>query len=267
MSLHNTRASALLAWVNSLKLGESLSSLSQLQDCSVFIKIINKIHGTEEEQTICQKNIQDRVAYVVSFLEKSCKHKSAAQNLVSEEKLLAADELELAKVVMLLLYYASMGDKIPREWTTVEYDLQAEMANFLNFMLCNEDCLGENLEIFLQKKMPESSSVPSAIVEETTPPKREVHFLKLQKVASSSSGNKTLPGSSPSPIGDIMQTPQFQLRRLKNLLEAERENRDELEHELAENRKLIDEKDTRILMMKQRIDRLTLLHERQAADQ
>uniref|UniRef100_H9GTM5 Nuclear mitotic apparatus protein 1 n=1 Tax=Anolis carolinensis TaxID=28377 RepID=H9GTM5_ANOCA len=64
-----------------------------------------------------------------------------------------------------------------------------------------------------------------------------------------------------------MQTPQFQLRRLKNLLEAERENRDELEHELAENRKLIDEKDTRILMMKQRIDRLTLLHERQAADQ
>ncbi|XP_060627281.2 nuclear mitotic apparatus protein 1 isoform X2 [Anolis sagrei] len=267
MSLHNTRASALLAWVNSLKLGESLSSLSQLQDCNVFIKIINKIHGTEEEQTILQQNMPDRVAYVVSFLEKSCKHKSAAQNLVSEEKLLAADELELAKVVMLLLYYASMGDKIPREWTTVEYDLQTEMAKFLNFMLYNEDCLGENLEIFLQKKMPESSSVSSAIVEENTPPKREVHFLKLQKVASSSSGNKSLPGSSPSPIGDIMQTPQFQLRRLKNLLEAERENRDELEHELAENRKLIDEKDTRILMMKQRIDRLTLLHERQAADQ
>ena len=43
-------------------------------------------------------------------------------------------------------------------------------------------------------------------------------------------------------MGDIMQTPQFQIRRLKKLLEAERENRDELEHELAENRKLIDEK-------------------------
>ncbi|KAH0625342.1 hypothetical protein JD844_033869 [Phrynosoma platyrhinos] len=228
--------------VNSLKLGDALNSLSQLQDCSVFIKIIHKIHGTEEEQTILQQKMPDRVAYVVSFLEKSCKHKSTPQSLVSEEKLLAADELELAKVVMLLLYYASMSDKIPREWTTVEYDLQAEMAKFLNFMLYNEDCLGENLEIFLQKKMPQSSSISSTSVEETTPPKREVHFLKLQKVASSSSINKMLPGSSTSPIGDVMQTPQFQMRRLKKLLEAERENRDELEHELAENRKLIDEK-------------------------
>ncbi|XP_042314042.1 nuclear mitotic apparatus protein 1 isoform X2 [Sceloporus undulatus] len=209
----------------------------------------------------------DRVAYVVSFLEKSCKHKSTTQSLVSEEKLLAADELELGKVVTLLLYYASMSDKIPREWTTVEYDLQAEMAKFLNFMLYNEDCLGENLEIFLQKKMPQTCSISRPSLEETTPPKREVHFLKLQKVASSSSVNKMLPGSSTSPIGDVMQTPQFQMRRLKKLLEAERENRDELEHELAENRKLIDEKDTRILVMKQRIDRLTLLHERQAADQ
>ena len=39
-----------------------------------------------------------------------------------------------------------------------------------------------------------------------------------------------------------MQTPQFQLRRLKKQLAAERENRDELEVELAENRKLITEK-------------------------
>ncbi|XP_072849471.2 nuclear mitotic apparatus protein 1 isoform X1 [Pogona vitticeps] len=267
MSLHNTRASALLAWVNSLKLGETLNSLAQLQDCGIFIKIINKIHGTEEEQAALQQSMPDRVAYIVSFLEKHCKHKSTTQRLVSEEKLLAAEELELAKVAMLLLYCASMSDKIPREWAAVEYDLQAEMAEFLNFMLYNEECLSDNLEIFLQKKMPQSSSVSSTSSEESTPPKQQVSFLKLQKIASSSSLNKPLPGSSASPMGDIMQTPQFQIRRLKKLLEAERENRDELEHELAENRKLIDEKDTRILVMKQRIDRLTLLHERQAADQ
>ncbi|XP_060129950.1 nuclear mitotic apparatus protein 1 isoform X3 [Zootoca vivipara] len=267
MSLHNTRASALLAWVNSLKLDDTLNSLSQLQDCSIFIKIINKIHGSEEGWDPLQQSLPDRVAYVVCFLKKRCKHKSSAQNLVSEEKLLAAEELELAKVVMLLFYYASMSDKIPREWTTVEYDLQAEMAKSLNFMLYNEDCLGENLETFLQKKMPQSSSISSTSSEETTPPRREVHFLKLQKVASSSSMNKWLPGSSASPMGDIMHSPQFQIRKLKKLLEEERENRDELEHELAESRKLVDEKETRILVMKQRIDRLTLLHERQAADQ
>lgn len=51
-----------------------------------------------------------------------------------------------------------------------------------------------------------------------------------------------LPGSPASPMGDIMQTPQFQLRRLKKQLADERENRDELELELTENRKLITEK-------------------------
>ncbi|XP_054830731.1 nuclear mitotic apparatus protein 1 isoform X2 [Eublepharis macularius] len=269
MSLHESRASTLLAWVNSLKLEDPLNSLSQLQDGGVFIKIINKIHGTDEAQAVLQQNLSERVAYICSFLAKCCKHKSTVHNLVSEEKLLAGEELELAKVVMLLLYQASMSDKIPREWSTVEYDIQAEMAKFLNFMLYNEDCLGENLENFLQKKMSQSSSVSgsSTSSEETTPQKPEVHFLKLQKVASSSSLHKFLPGSSASPIGDIMQTPQFQMRRLKKQLEVERENRDDLERELAENRKLVDEKDTQILVMKQRIDRLTRLQERQAADQ
>lgn len=49
-------------------------------------------------------------------------------------------------------------------------------------------------------------------------------------------------GPPSSPMGDVMQTPQFQLRRLKKQLAVERENRDELEVELAENRKLITEK-------------------------
>lgn len=51
-----------------------------------------------------------------------------------------------------------------------------------------------------------------------------------------------LPGPPTSPVGDVMQTPQFQLRRLKKQLAVERDNRDELELELAENRKLITEK-------------------------
>lgn len=43
-------------------------------------------------------------------------------------------------------------------------------------------------------------------------------------------------------MGDILQTPQFQMRRLKKQLADERNNRDELELELAENRKLLTEK-------------------------
>lgn len=51
-----------------------------------------------------------------------------------------------------------------------------------------------------------------------------------------------LSGSPASPMGDILQTPQFQMRRLKKQLADERNNRDELELELAENRKLLTER-------------------------
>lgn len=52
----------------------------------------------------------------------------------------------------------------------------------------------------------------------------------------------SLPSTPSSPVGDIMQTPQFQLRRLKEQLVFERENREELEVEMAANHKLVMEK-------------------------
>ncbi|XP_037768438.1 nuclear mitotic apparatus protein 1 isoform X2 [Chelonia mydas] len=273
MSLHATRASALLAWVNSLKVDSPLSALSQLQDCCVFLKIIDKVHGSEEGQSVLQQPLPERIEFIQSFLQKHCKHKSTMESPVSIPKLLEGEELELAKVTMLLLYHASMSTKSPRDWNEFEYKIQAELATVLKFVLDNEESLNENLELFLQKKVPlSSSSISSTSSEEQSPVfsrqhKREVRFLELQKIASSSSMNNFLPGSPASPMGDIMQTPQFQLRRLKKQLADERENRDELELELTENRKLITEKETQITMMQQRIDRLTLLNERQAADQ
>lgn len=45
-------------------------------------------------------------------------------------------------------------------------------------------------------------------------------------------------------MGDILQTPQFQMRRLKKQLADERNNRDELELELSESLKLLTEKGT-----------------------
>ncbi|EMP26157.1 Nuclear mitotic apparatus protein 1 [Chelonia mydas] len=259
--------------VNSLKVDSPLSALSQLQDCCVFLKIIDKVHGSEEGQSVLQQPLPERIEFIQSFLQKHCKHKSTMESPVSIPKLLEGEELELAKVTMLLLYHASMSTKSPRDWNEFEYKIQAELATVLKFVLDNEESLNENLELFLQKKVPlSSSSISSTSSEEQSPVfsrqhKREVRFLELQKIASSSSMNNFLPGSPASPMGDIMQTPQFQLRRLKKQLADERENRDELELELTENRKLITEKETQITMMQQRIDRLTLLNERQAADQ
>ncbi|NWX23740.1 NUMA1 protein, partial [Aegotheles bennettii] len=205
-----------------------------------------------------------------------CKHRSAAGNLLLAQQLLDGEELALAKVAVLLLYHTSISCKSPGDWDEFDYKTQVELASILKFVLDNEESLDENLEPFLQRKAAPS---PGSSSEENSPllslpPKREVRFLELQRIASSSSSStNNVPlgsifcGPPASPMGDVMQTPQFQLRRLKKQLAAERENRDELEVELAENRKLVTEKEAQITMMQQRIDRLVLLNEKQAADQ
>ncbi|XP_006141006.1 nuclear mitotic apparatus protein 1 isoform X2 [Tupaia chinensis] len=270
MTLHATRAAALLSWVNSLHVADPVEAVPQLQDCRVFIKIIDSIHGTEEGQQISQRPLSERLDFVCSFLQKNRKHPSSPECLVSVQKAMEGSELELAKMTMLLLYHSTMSSKSPRDWEQFEYKIQAELAAILKFVLDHEDGLNlnEDLENFLQKS-PVPSTCSSTFSEEQSPPshqtKREVHFLELQKVASSSSGNNFLSSSPASPMGDILQTPQFQVRRLKKQLADERNNRDELELELAEHRKLLTEKDAQIAMMQQRVDRLALLSEKQAA--
>ncbi|XP_029064036.1 nuclear mitotic apparatus protein 1 isoform X4 [Monodon monoceros] len=269
MTLHATRAAALLSWVNSLHVADPVEAVLQLQDCSVFLRIIDSIHGTDEGQQILQQPVPERLEFVCSFLQKNRKHPSSPERLVSVQKVMEGSELELAKMTMLLLYHSSMSSRSPRDWEQFEYKIQAELAVILKFVLDHEDGLNlnEDSENFLQKA-PVPSPCSSTISEELSPPshqaKREVRFLELQKVASSS-GNNFLPGSPASPMGDILQTPQFQMRRLKKQLADERNNRDELELELAENRKLLTEKDAQIAVMQQRIDRLALLHEKQTA--
>ncbi|XP_053526796.1 nuclear mitotic apparatus protein 1 isoform X2 [Artibeus jamaicensis] len=266
MTLHATRAAALLSWVNGLHVADPVDALLQLQDCSVFMKIIDSIHGTEEGQRLLQQPVPERLNFVCSFLQKNRKHPSSPECLVSVQKAIEGSELELAKITMLLLYQSTMSSKSPRDWEQFEYKIQSELAAILKFVLDHEDGLNlnEDLENFLQKAPLPSSTVS----EELSPPshqaRREVHFLELQKVASSS-GNNFLSGSPASPMGDILQTPQFQMRRLKKQLADERNNRDELELELAENRKLLTERDAQIAVMQQRIDRLALLSEKQAA--
>lgn len=247
MTLHATRAAALLSWVNSQRVADPVETVLQLQDCNVFIRIINNIHSTEEGQQILQQPTPERVDFVCNFLQKNQKHPSSPECLVFAQKVMEGSELELAKITMLLLYHSTMSSRSLRDWEEFEYRIQAELAVILKFMLDHEDGLKltEDLENFLQK-VPVSSTCSSTFSEELSPPshqtKREVRFLELQRVASSSSGNNFLSGSPSSPVGSILQTPQFQMRRLKKQLADERSTRDELELELTESRKLLTEK-------------------------
>ncbi|XP_072466388.1 nuclear mitotic apparatus protein 1 isoform X2 [Notamacropus eugenii] len=270
MTLHATRAAALLSWVNSLQVAEPVTSVLELQDCNIFIQIINRIHGTEEGQQILQQPLLDRFNFVSNFLQKNRKHQSSSEILVSVQKLEDGEELELAKVIMLLLYHSTMSSKNLRDWNQFDYKIQAELAAILKFVLDHEDglSLNDSLKGFLQKA-PLPSSSPSTSSDELSPvtpqqAKKEVRFLELQKIGSSSGLNNFLSGSPASPMGDILQTPQFQMRRLKKQLADERASRDELELELAKSCQLLAEKDTQISMMQQRVDRLALLNEKQA---
>lgn len=268
MTLHATRAATLLSWVNSLHVAEPVETVLQLQDCSIFIKIINTIHDTKEGQQILQQPLPERLDFVCSFLQKNRKHPSSTQCLVSVQKVMEGSEMELAKMIMLFLYQSTMSSRNLRDWEQFEYGVQAELAVILKFMLDHEDSLNltEDLENFLEK-VPYTCA--STLSEELSPPshqtKRKIRFLEIQRIASSSSENNFLSGSPSSPIGDILHTPQFQMRRLKKQLADERSHRDELELELSESLKLLTEKDAQIAMMQQRIDHLALLNEKQAA--
>uniref|UniRef100_A0A8C5J560 Nuclear mitotic apparatus protein 1 n=1 Tax=Junco hyemalis TaxID=40217 RepID=A0A8C5J560_JUNHY len=226
-------------------------------------------HGSKEGESVLEQPLPERISFIHGFLQKHCRHKVAAENLVSAQKLLDGEELALAKVAVLLLYHTSMSSKDSGDWNELDYKTQVELASIVKFVLDNEECLNENLEPFLQRKEAPLSSVSSSSSEEhsplfSLPYKREVHFLELQKIASFPSTN--LPSTPSSPMGDIMQTPQFQLRRLKVQLAFERKKQEELEVEMVENHKLIMEKDAQITKMQQQIDRLVKLNEKQAED-
>nr|XP_033804927.1 nuclear mitotic apparatus protein 1 isoform X2 [Geotrypetes seraphini] len=276
MADHSPKIAALLSWVNSLKVDEPIDHMLQLQDCSIFVKIISKMTRNKgEEEQILQQPKPDKFHFVCGFLQKHCKYVSASENLVQWQKTLQEDlsEMELSKVVVLLLYYSTMSLKTQKESEELDYKTQAELASILQFVLDNEElCLNDNLADFLQKKpLFPSSSDSGSSADEFSPflqrRKREVHFLDLHRIASSSSMNNYLTDSPSSPISDVLQTPQFQLRRLKKQLSEERSLRDELELELAENRKHVAEKEAQIFLMQQRIERLVILSEKQASQQ
>ena len=153
MTLHATRAATLLSWVNSLHVADPVETVLQLQDCSIFIKIINTIHDTKEGQQILQQPLPERLDFVCSFLQKNRKHPSSTQCLVSVQKVIEGSEMELAKMIMLFLYQSTMSSRNLRDWEQFEYGVQAELAVILKFMLDHEESLNltEDLESFLEK--------------------------------------------------------------------------------------------------------------------
>ncbi|NXW58897.1 NUMA1 protein, partial [Eurystomus gularis] len=272
MPLHGARAAALLAWVNSTKVcPDPLDDLSQLQDCRVFLRIINKIHHSEEGESVLEQPLPERIAFIRGFVQKHCKHKSSAENLLSAQDLLEGEELALAKVAVLLLYHTFVGCKSPGDWNEFDYKTQVELASIISFVLDNEESLNENLEMFLQRKAPFSSSSSSSGEHSpllSLPHKQEVRFLELQKIASSSaSSSSSGVSSTQGAVSRTVHPDRPQVSRAGSFGAPQAFQSRQTSVGDGNGPFLLPSPDAQITMMQQRIDRLALLNEKQATDQ
>ncbi|XP_051881776.1 nuclear mitotic apparatus protein 1 [Pristis pectinata] len=283
MAVHRTKAEALVKWINSLKLSEEIGNLAALQDCVVFVNLVCKISGKENASQILEtKSIEERFQFICNFLECSevqksqpdrCRYNPAAGSVVSLQKILLGEdvELEMAKMTVLLLHLHTMAKQNPHEFEDLDIETQGELVGILRFVLDNEEGihLDNNLATFLQSRASSPlAHLRSASSDEVTSPTfcGKTGGQRAQFLASRvySCGPSTSPTS---PMRDFMQTPQVQVRRMKKQLADARMLRDDLEIELTEARKLITEKETQISIMQQKVDRLVKLTERQATEE
>ncbi|XP_078514757.1 nuclear mitotic apparatus protein 1 isoform X2 [Lissotriton helveticus] len=272
MSLCRSKVDALIAWINSLKVHEPVEQLTQLADGTILLKVVQKISGSEEERETLQQTLPDRFQFISSFIARHCRYGTTTECLLDWEGFLKGvpSELELVKVIALLLYYSTMSNTGPMEIQELGFNIQAELVSILRFIMENIDhlCLNDTLTNFLKKDaLLSSSSTVDPMDQELSPVIRrrepEVRFIDLHKIASTS----FVKNSPSSPINEVFHTPQFKLHRLKKQLTDERTLRDELELELSEIRKCLTEKESQILLMQQRIERLTSQCEKQADQQ
>ncbi|XP_039601613.1 nuclear mitotic apparatus protein 1 isoform X2 [Polypterus senegalus] len=265
MVVDEKRKLSLLTWINSLNLTTPIEDFSKLQDGTFFVKLISKLKGAENEaRKILEQPVQGRLDFISDFLKSYCRYNTNMGALISWENIKNGENLdvELSKVVVLLLYHSHMCVMHQQEFEKLDYRVQAELASILRFVLDNEESLylNDKLEYFLKSKVMlplTSNSSTSTLSEEESPVftrkrKVEVHFVDLHTVASSSTS---------SPIQDVLKTPQFQVRKLQTQLAFERNMRDELELELAASSKIITEKETQLSLLQQRIQRLVKQHD------
>ncbi|KAJ8368087.1 hypothetical protein SKAU_G00081150 [Synaphobranchus kaupii] len=256
MALHREKEDVLLAWINGFRLGGPADNILLLHDGVFFLKFIFKLKGQEEDQSLLDQPIQQRIEFVSDFLQNYCHYKTDKGAIVSWDNILNGKNLdvELSKVVVLLMFHALTNGLVGID--RPDYKTEVRMAAVIRFVFNYEDSLylSDNLETFLQKPfyfdLSSISSVSSTGDESPVLYRRrrpEVKFLELTTVASTSDG---------SPIQDVLNTPQFQLRKARKQLDQERDMRDELERELATSSQTVTEREMEISQLRNRIQRL-----------
>ncbi|XP_042153560.1 nuclear mitotic apparatus protein 1 isoform X5 [Oncorhynchus tshawytscha] len=262
MVLHLDKEHALLEWVNHLNVDLPVRSINDLQDGVLLLKLVYKLRKEEPAKSYLDQPIQERLKVVSDFLQGDCRCSTERGALISWDNISNGLnlEVELSKVLVLLYYHSVINNHV--DLNQLEYKFEVELASMLRFVLDNENSLylSENLEKYLRKKPLfsfnsdiSSTSSSSLFNDEESPVFRRrkkigsVQFLDLQTVASSSVS---------SPLQDVMNTPQFQLKKLQRQLRQERDMRDELEKDLTTSAATLTQRESQICQLQHRIEKL-----------
>ncbi|XP_066522739.1 nuclear mitotic apparatus protein 1 isoform X1 [Hoplias malabaricus] len=249
MTLHQSKEAALLAWINGLLVGERVQTITGLKDGAVLLKLVYKLKGEEPSKAPVHLPESERMSIVFTFLRSVYENEQCIPltEFNSNDDLL---DLQLAKVLLLLCYYGLNERLLPQ----VTYETEIQMAAMFHLVRSGSS-LSEALDKLLTSKAlihcsstsSESSySDGSPFFARSRSPL--VTFLELNPVASTSFVS--------SPIQDLMNTPQVQLRKLRKDLVREGDIRDELERELSERITTISERETEISQLQHRLQRV-----------
>ncbi|XP_045580746.1 nuclear mitotic apparatus protein 1 isoform X7 [Salmo salar] len=262
MVLHLDKEHALLEWVNHLNVDLPVRSINDLQDGVLLMKLVYKLRKEEPANSYLDQHVQERLKVVSDFLQGDCRCSTERGALISWDNISNGLnlEVELSKVLVLLYYHSVINNHV--DLNQLEYKFEVELASMLRFVLDNENSLylSENLEKYLRKKplfsfnSDISSTSSSSLFNDDESPvfqRRKkmgsVQFLDLQTVASSSVS---------SPLQDVMNTPQFQLKKLQRQLRQERDMRDELEKDLTTSATTLTQRESQICQLQHRIEKL-----------
>ncbi|XP_056138853.1 nuclear mitotic apparatus protein 1 [Lampris incognitus] len=262
----NMGVKALLAWFNSMKLAERELSVHDLNDGIFLLQVVHKLK--DETHGHLNLSIEARLQIIADFLERDCRFSPDRGASVSWDDIKNGDKLtvEISKVLLLLVYYDMMNDRCTLNM--LEYEVEREIAVLTDrFVL---ECEGHvflngGIEAYLGKKYlsvtaknvdgSDTSSITSpstfsSLSDESPVFHRspKVKFMELQTVASSS--------VSKSPLQYVMNTPQFQLKKLKRQMAQDSEYRDELAKELASKMALIAQRESHINQLQYHLDKL-----------
>ncbi|XP_028320684.1 nuclear mitotic apparatus protein 1 isoform X1 [Gouania willdenowi] len=262
----NLGVKALLEWVNSVNLSDREIHIDDFQDGALLLKLVAVLK--KQSSLEASNDIEERFRLVAEFVERECRFRTAKGTSLSWDNIKKGINLsiEISKVLLLLLYHDMMNDRCTL--MTLDSEVEQELAHLTeSFVLESEGNVYLNIgldhylarkylsvcrEIFERSETTSTSNVSTiSSLSDDSPVfhrAQKVTFVDVETVASSS--------LSKSPLEDVMNTPKFQVRKLKRQMIVERDYRDNLEKDLATKLALVAKRETYINQLQYRLDKL-----------